>query len=290
MRHWKTILATGAVLAVLTGCSDGEAKVEPTGGTSTGGGSTATSAEPGGNAWCDEGEATDDVEVTFGDMAAASDEWAESIDREWRHYFPVTVTNSSDKPCVYSLQIDATVEGGDTANEDFSVALEPGQTYHGQVFDLEELVEFSGDAQDATPTAPVTPAVYRVGRSPLLVDYYDAQLEIEGVEGKGGDAMLKGSVTMVGTKDGVPARLASAKEDNLIVHGLDAQGDIVLTGRTTIDPVPDGETVEIEMPIGGGDSSEWVRKQEPLSAFDSVVTWEIGLFQPVFTEASSFDL
>jgi hypothetical protein len=288
VKRWHKILTVGLAAAALAGCSSGETPEVPSGGAASSSqapsGGSADGEEVAAGGTCVEGDATsDEVTVEFGEMAAASDEWSESLDRTWRHYFPVTVTNTSSVNCLYSLQLNAEIEGGETMNEDFSVALLAGQTYRGQVFDLEEGVEFNADTAEAAPAATVTPSVHRIGRSRMFADYYDANVEFVEIKGKGADATLVADLTVTQRDPESPDRLASAKDDNVIINGVDADGVVVVTARTVIDPLEDGATAQVEVPVAGGDASEWVRRQEPVSAIDDVVTWEIGLLQPVFT-------
>lgn len=292
LKHWHKALASGLLVSALVGCS-GSSDPDPTTSAPTAapGTGTATPSEtaPADNPWCEQGDVTDELEVTFGEMAAASDEWSEDIDRTWRHYFPVTIKNVSDKPCVFRVKLDAAVEGGSTGNEDLTIPLQPGQSYLAQAFDLEELAEFSGDTEDATPNVAITPSVYSLTRAPLL-DYYETELEVEGVVGKGATAKLVADITMVGRNAQMPDRVASADQDTLYLVGLDANGDIIAKGTTTIDPIEDGATATVETYAGGGDSSMAVRNQVPLSNFDDVVSWEVGMLQPIYTEIHKIGL
>lgn len=285
MKHWKTALVSVSLVAALAGCSGSESPAPTvTGGSSpTGATSAPEETDTSGVAWCEDGEVTDEVDVAFGEMAAASDEWSEAMGREWRHYFPVTITNASDKPCFFTVKLEASVEGGTPATETISVPLKAGQSYKAQAFDLEEAVEFSADAQDATPSAAVTPSYTSAIRSPLL-DYYTTELTVDGIAGKGGDAKLSSTITMVEQKEGVPERLASAQQDSLVIVGLDAAGDVIALGSDAIDPIAPGESLTIETLAGGGDSSRGLRQHVPLSNYEQVATWEIGMLQPVYTD------
>ncbi|MBI9115939.1 hypothetical protein [Sanguibacter suaedae] len=292
MKNWHKALVCGLAASVLVGCSGGSDPKPAAGAASATETATAaegTEATEGDNPWCEQGDVTDELEVTFGEMAAASDEWAEDLDREWRHYFPVTITNVSDKPCVFIVKLDAAVEGGDTGNEDLTIPLDPGQSYHAQAFDLEVLTEFSGDSEDATPTSDITPSVYSLSRAPLL-DYYETELDVEGVVGTGATAKLVSHITMIGRNAQMPDRIASADDDTVTIVGLDAEGDVIAKGTTVIEPVEDGETATVETLAGGGDSSMNVRNQVPLSNYDDVVTWEIAMLQPVYTEIHEIGL
>lgn len=286
MKHWQTSLASVALVVALSGCSGTETETPTT--TSTGGASpsgvASTPVEPeAGTSWCEDGQVTDEVDVTFGEMAAASDEWSEAMERQWRHYFPVTITNVSDTPCFFTVKLEAAVEGGTPATETISVPLQAGQSYRAQAFDLEGAVEFSADAQDATPSAAVTPSYTSAIRSPLL-DYYTTELTVDGITGEGGDAKLSSTITMVEQKEGVPERLASAQQDSLVIVGLDDAGDVIALGSDAIDPIDPGESLTIETLAGGGDSSRGLRQHVPLSNIDKVATWEIGMLQPMYTE------
>lgn len=301
VKNLRPVLVAGVCALALTGCTGsndpGPTIAPPTtvpaptipAPTTPGDESTTPDAAPTTNApevdasrWCAYGDADEgDVEVTFGKISAASDEWASSIDRTWRHYIPVTVTNRMEVPCIFDMWLDGAVEGGSTANEDLTVPLLPGESYSFQAFDLEEMVEFTADSKEAKPAAQVKPSVNLVTREPYL-DYYDLTTEVGKVEGKGGDATLPVTLTLNGLKPGMPQRTGLSKDD-LFVLGLDADGTVVTKASATIDPFTLGETRTIDLQVGGGSSSGDVRNQMPVATYDDVVTWHVAL-QPSSTE------
>lgn len=280
MQLSRKILAAALALTVLTGCSPSE----PAPGAPPA--SSAPAAEevgPGGS--CVDGYATsDDLSVTFGEISAASDEWSESLDRTWRHYYPVTITNTSSAPCSFDIELAADVAGGETLREDIYVALEPGQTYRAQAFDLESGVDFTADAADATPAAAITPSVGEIRQRRFMVDYYDAEVTVGETIGKGADAKLPAEITVNGRTPGLPDRVSSAKDDAVQLNGLDAEGMIIVIGVDAIEPIAEGETASVEFLVAGGDASRGLRRHTPLSVLDDVVSWEIGKFQPFFTD------
>lgn len=298
MTKLRTVLAAGTGVAMLAACGGG-ADPGPTiappttvPSTSVGAPTIAPPTTPGDgptsstaaatdvpvdvSRWCATGDAEQgDLEVTFGEIAAASDEWAASIDRTWRHYVPVTMTNRMDVPCVFGVWLDGAVAGGATANEDLTVPLLPGESYTFQAFDLEEMVDFSGDAKDAKPAATVTPSVNLVTREPYL-DYYDLETKVGGVTGSGADAVLQVTLTLKGVKPGVPRRTGLAKDD-LHVLGLDAEGTIITKASTRIDALALEEERTVELRVGGGSSSDGVRNQVPVATYEDVVSWTVAL-------------
>lgn len=299
----RTVLAVGAGAAMLAACSGGgdpgptiappttmppTSVVAPTIAPPTSPGDGGSGAAPTTNApeidtsrWCAPGDADEgDLEVRFGKVSAASDEWAASIDRTWRHYIPVTMTNRMDVPCVFGVWLDGAVDGGPTANEDLTVPLLPGESYTFQAFDLEEMVDFSGDSKDAKPAAEITPSVNLVTREPYL-DYYDLSTEVGELTGKGANAVLPVTLTLNGLKPGMPERTGLA-QDELHVLGLDADGTIVTKASTSIDVLSLREERTVELPVGGGSSSGDVRNQVPVAAYEDVVSWSVAL-QPTRT-------
>lgn len=301
MKSLRSLLVAGTCAVVLAGCTTG-ADPGPTiappttvpaptiaAPTTPGDASMTPDAAPTTNApevdasrWCARGDADEgDVEVTFGKISASSDEWASSIDRTWRHFIPVTVTNRMDVPCTFGVWLDGAVDGGATGNEDLTVPLLPGESYSFQAFDLEEMVEFSADSKDAKPSAKVTPSVNLVTRTPYL-DYYDLTTEVGKVEGKGADATLPVTVTLNGPRPGMPER-TGLSQDELHVLGLDADGTVVTKASTTVDTFTLGETRTIELKVGGGSSSGDVRNQVAVATYADVVTWHVAL-QPKRTK------
>ena len=97
MKQFGSVAVAGVVLVALVGCSGSSAtEVEPKKTDS----SASSSEAPAGNEPveasgddCAEKKADDDVEVSFGEMEAVSDEWATDLGMQWRHYYPTTITN-----------------------------------------------------------------------------------------------------------------------------------------------------------------------------------------------------
>lgn len=268
LKDWQKVLLVGLLAAGLTGCS-GDGGGEPTED------ATADSAT------CDYGHAIDELEVEFGQISAASDEWSQSLERQWRHYIPVTVTNVSDKPCVFQVFVDGVNADDDglELRDDLSVALKPGQSYQMQAFNL--IAEKDSEDEPAAPeVAPQLSQEHEMTTRPYH-DYYDADLEVEGIVGEGTEAKLVAKVTVNEQNAGMPARVDGAK-DRIDIHGLDADGNVITKGSAEIDPPAAGETITIETQAGA--SGHWKDRSGPLSTYDDVVSWEIGRFQPVSTE------
>lgn len=292
MKSLRSVLVAGACVAALAGCGGG-GDPDPTAAppTTLPPATTAPaspSAEPttfeptiDASQWCAAGDAEEgDLEATFGKIAAASDEWADAMDRTWRHYIPVTLTNTMDVPCTFGVWLDAAAEGGATGNEDLTVPLLPGQSYTFEAFDLEEFVTFSGDSKDATTKAKITPSINLVTRSAYL-DYYDLTSEVGKIAGEGAKAVLPVSITLNGVEGGMPDRKGVSK-DMVHVLGLDSDGEVITKASARIDPLEQGETRELELPVAGGSSGE-VRNQVPLAVYDDVVSWTVAM-QPAKTD------
>lgn len=287
MKPWKLAVAAVSIAGLLAACSGGEETPAPT----TGPGASAsspgkgTSAPSGGDAaWCVGGDAdASEVEVTFGEPGAAKDEWAADLGLTWRHYIPVTLTNKTDKACRYTVDVALAVDGAAaTATEVVSAQLDPGQTFVAQAFDLDTVVKFSADAQDATTSSTVEPSIASVKRAPVL-DYYDVSVAVGDRSGSGASTLISADLDFKAVRDGVPDRLPSAKIDYVYLQGLDADGKIVaITGNSIDEPtVPGKQTVQFA--IGGGDSNGYNRNLMPLSVYDSVVDWQIRV-QPAYTD------
>ncbi len=294
MEHWRKIVAGGLLLGVLGACSsdpdDGPVATSTTSSVPSAAAPTPSATPTVDDRWCEEREVVDELEVTFGEISAASDEWSEAMGRTWRHYIPVTLTNVSDKPCVFHVKLDAAMEGGPTGNEQFTVPLQPGQSYHAQAFDLEVFGEFAEDAETATPAAPITPSVFIALAEPWL-PYYETVLEEARVEGEGAQTELVTSISMVGRNARMPDRDIKAYQgdtDTLYVVGLNAEGDVVAkVEHVEFEPIPDGDTQTFTASLAGGSAvSAENRNQAPASVVSDVVTWEIGMLQPTLTEIS----
>ena len=285
VKRFGSVAVAGVVLVAMAGCSGSEAKVEdPTKSASP---QSSTSAPTDGESvaaggdQCAEKKADDDVEVSFGEMAAASDEWAAEMGRQWRHYYPLTVTNVSDETCLFIVSVAAHFDKRPSQYEDVSISLEPGQTYTAQVFELEGSVDFTDDSEAATPTKPVEIEYNGSTKRLPLPDYYDADITFGEIEGSGGETVLPVTITINGVADGQPERAASSPDDILFVNGLDAQGNVVAATSIKIEPVIEsGETRVINMPLGGGTSSGTRMVLNPVSDFLKAVSFEVVEFKP----------
>lgn len=290
-RRWQ-ILTAGVVVAAVTACSGTQAPT-PTASddaatddvtTSAGVDVTPQETAEAERPWCEGISAPEGTfEVEFGPMSAASDEWSAQLGREWRHYIPTTVRNTGDKPCLYQVRLNLDVESGASRFEQVNVALAPGQAYHFQAYDLESAVEFDGDSADAEPTARLTPSFDTVLQHPL-VPVYDVDLDVEGVSGEGGDSVLIADLTVLDESWEFEDRPTGVDQDKLFLNGLDENGDIIARAYTVIDAAQVGQTVRVEIPIGGGGSAssddEELRNLTPVSVYEDVVSWEIGALQP----------
>lgn len=90
-KQWRTVLAGTVLLASLGACSgSADAPATSSGGAAPAPVATATQApepatEPSvDDRWCAAGEVVDQLEVTFGEIGAASDEWSVAMGRTWR--------------------------------------------------------------------------------------------------------------------------------------------------------------------------------------------------------------
>ena len=231
------------------------------------------------------------AELVWDGMVAADDDWAAWYGTTWRHSYAYTITSkTTDLFCRYSFDVDVkdTVTGDYNHGSKIHVALGPGQSFSGQVFYLEEDFKFSGDAKDATPENPLEPSVVRSGTARVFDGYYDADVTIGEVKGEGKDAILPVTINQRGVADGMIPRLWSATQDVLFVNGLDADGNVAVSLYQWIFPVEDGTTETIELPLGGGPSSDKRKTDQPTDALERVVAWELAAYQPLlFEDAAS---
>lgn len=286
VNRWTSALAALTVTALLGACSaegDDERTTTPPGGdTSTAEEAPSTDAEA--TEWCEPGDrAESDYSLTFGEMGAAQDEWSASLDRTWRHYLPFTFTNTMDVRCVFAVTVELEVDGVDAATTDgFSVPLLPGQSFSGQMFDLDAPLDLP-DSETVTTSASLTPSVAETSSGRYFGDYYDLTFEIGDREGAGETAMIPVVATTTAVADGMPERLSSAYDDNFWLLGLDAQGDVITVARNTQDAlaVP-GETTTW-FALAGGGASGYSRELMPMSTYDDVVDWTF-VAHPVFTD------
>ncbi|MGO1318571.1 MAG: hypothetical protein ACTMIR_16300 [Cellulomonadaceae bacterium] len=303
-RRVGTMAAATVVVGLLVGCSGGagddvaSTAQQTTGATQEDPAPTSDDVSPSAEAtegdgeedrpWCQGLSANEgtELETTFGEMGAASDEWSAAQGRQWRHFFPATVRNVSDAPCLFQVMLVADMEGGEYMYEQVNMALKPGQAYHFQAFDLDEVVEFTADAPDAQPAVALSPRFDLALQRPL-VPVYEADLDVEGVQGEGADAVLVADITVTSESWQWEARPLSAPQDKLYLNGLDADGDVIARAYAVIDPPKVGETTRVEIPVAGGSSSgaesgdgDSVRNQVPVSTYADVVSWEIGALQP----------
>ena len=284
VNRWKTAAAVVAVAALLGACSD-KGEATPT-AASTGAGTSTTAAPTGGESveWCEPGPREEsDYTLTFGEMGAATDEWSSYLDRTWRHYLPFTFTNTMEVRCVFAMTLDLAVDGASgKATDGFSVPLLPGQSFSGQMFDLDGVLGLP-DAEVVDNTAALTPSVTKASSGRYFGDYYDLTFEVGERDGVGSAAVIPVVVTTKGVSAGMPERLITASEDNYWLLGLDAQGNVITVARNTQDAlkVP-GETT-IWFALAGGGASGYARELMPMSTYDSVATWKL-VAHPVFTD------
>lgn len=286
----RRLMFTGAAVAAMAGlvaCGGGPGEEGPTsavpGATAASGTPAATDA-PAGPKTCNTDGA---AELVWDGMVAADDDWAAWYGTTWRHSYAYTITSkTTDLFCRYSFDVDVkdTVTGDYNHGSKINVALGPGQSFSGQVFYLEEDFKFSGDAKDATPGNPLEPSVVRSGKARVFDGYYDAAVTIGEVKGEGKDAILPVTINQRGVADGMIPRLWSATQDVLFVNGLDADGNVAVSVNQWIFPVEDGTTETIELPLGGGPSSDEVMTDHPTDALERVVAWELAAYQPVLFE------
>ena len=287
MNRWKLAASVVAVAGLLAACSGGGDAPAPT----AGGGTAPTTAATGSSApgfdtaaWCTVGTAeASEIQITFGEAAAAQDEWAADLGRSWRHYIPVKFTNMTDKPCWYSVNVELSVDGGPkAATERVSAPLKPGQSFVAQAFDLDEHVKFSADTQDATTTQKYEATVAQIKRAPAF-EYYDMTFEVGERTYSGAATLISADLDIKAITEGMPERLWSAYIDYVYLLGLDANGDIITKAGNSVDePKVPGKTT-VQFAIGGGESNGYNRNLMPLSSYDSVVDWQIQI-QPPYTE------
>ncbi|NKX92253.1 hypothetical protein HF995_03025 [Sanguibacter hominis ATCC BAA-789] len=282
VNRWKTAAAVLAVAALLGACSDGG---DPTPTSAPSGGSSTAAPTTGGDTaeWCEPGDrAESDYTLTFGEMGAASDEWSSYLDRKWRHYLPFTFTNTMDVRCVFAITVDLAVDGaGGKATDGFSVPLMPGQSFSGQMFDLDVALGLP-DTESVDAPAALAPSVTKAKSARYFGDYYDLTFEVGEREGVGSAATVPVVATTTAVSEGMPERLSSARDDDFWLLGLDGQGNVITVSRN-MQPalkVP-GETTTW-FAIAGGGSSGYARELMPMSTYDSVKSWTF-VAQPVFT-------
>jgi len=281
VNRWKTAAAVLAVAALLGACSDGG---DPAPTSAPSGGSSTATQTPGGDTaqWCEPGAlAESDYTLTFGEMGAASDEWSSYLDRKWRHYLPFTFTNTMDVRCVFAITVDLAVDGeSGKATDEFSVPLLPGQSFSGQMFDLDIALGLP-DAESVDAPAALAPSVTKA-KGTRYYDYYDLTFEVGEREGVGSAATVPVIAKTTGVAAGMPERLSSARHDDFWLLGLDGQGNVITISRN-MQPalkVP-GETTTW-FAVAGGGSSGYARELMPMSTYDSVDSWTF-VAQPLFT-------
>ena len=284
MKRFGSVAVAGVVLMALVGCSGSDAtEVDPpTAGSSPSASSAPADDKPvaaGGD--CSVREADDDVEVSYGEMSAASDEWSADLGHQWRHYYPMTIKNVSDNTCLFTVATDVFVDGDSKQQASVNITLKPGQTYSLQLFELESVVDFTADAEGATPVKPTEIKYTMATKRISLPDYYDADIDFGEVTGSGAEKVLPMTITINGVSEGEPKRASTSKDDYLIVNALDGKGDVVGSVWLTIDPaIAEGETRAIELPLGGGSSSGVSYVKHPTSDFDKAVSFEVAELTP----------
>ena len=230
---------------------------------------------------CAERAADDDVEVTFGEMEAVSDEWATDLGLQWRHYYPTTITNVTTSTCLFQVGIAAIVDGEPAGSDDISIVLGPGQSYSFEAFTLDTVVAFTADSEAAEPAEPIVPEYRRTLKFAAAPDYYDAEFTFGETQGSGATATLPLTITNKGVTDGQPDRALSSDEDYLMVNAVDAAGDVVASLRVALDPViEEGETRTIGLPLGGGYSSQVAVNRNSTNDFLGAVAFEVVDYVP----------
>ena len=284
VKRFGSVVVAGAVMVALAGCSGGETNAAETPPQTSSSASTdVTPVEATGDE-CSVKDADNDVEVSFGEMAAASDEWSAEMGRQWRHYYPLTVTNISAETCMFTVGVVAHFDFNPSQYEDVFVALKPGQSYTAQAFNLEEGIDFTADAESATPTKPVEIKFNGASKRLPSPDYYDADITFGAIQGSGAETVLPVTITVNGVAEGQPERASSSKEDALMVNALDAQGNVVASTSIDVGPVIEaGETRVVNLPLGGGNSSGERRILHPASEFIAASSFEVVEFMPTAT-------
>ena len=96
VKRFGSAVVAGAVMLALAGCSGGETNAAETPPQTSSSASTDVAPVEAGGDDCSVREAGNDIEVSYGEMSAASDEWAADLGLQWRHYYPMTITNVSE--------------------------------------------------------------------------------------------------------------------------------------------------------------------------------------------------
>lgn len=283
-RLGRSLVAASAVGLLLVGCSDDPA---PTVSGTPGSASTtvpgATTDAPAD--LCPVEDLTDPADVarfaSASGIAAAQDEAAEAIGKTWRHYVPVTLTNSLDTTCMVKAFVTIEGSGGAYQSQAGLVVLEPGATAEIQLFDVEAVVDFDSDAQEAKPVEELTVTVQRAATWPVY-DYYDADFEFGEISGEGAAAVLPVTVTKKGIREGVPEAAGLSRKDGFYVEGVDASGAVVarfeMTAAEALE-VGASETYEIPATIAGSYDTA-ARAYQALDATATVAEYRVVLYQP----------
>ncbi|PFG36390.1 hypothetical protein ATL41_1109 [Flavimobilis soli] len=234
--------------------------------------------------WCAPGaRAEGDYTLTFGEMGAATDEWSQHMGRTWRHYLPFTFTNTMDVRCVFGLTVDLAVDGeSGRATDGFSVPLLPGQSFSGQMFDLDGVLGLP-DAEVVNTSAVLAPSVTKATSGRYFGDYYDLTFEVGERDGVGSETVVPVVVTTTGVGAGMPDRLFSARDDRFALLGLDAQGNVITVAHNLQEALPVPGESTIWFALAGGGASGYERELMPMSTYDSVVSWTFVAY-PYFTD------
>lgn len=285
---WKVTAAAAVVAFALAGCSGAGGETPgPEASVVTGAESEAPAVDGAGEAepesdspWCVPGDVTDELEITYGDVQSASDEWSEDMGVEWRQYVPVTIKNVSDKACGFGLQFQAHPgdDAGAAAKHEIYTALKPGQSQHAQLFSLEG----ETDTQNAALAVEVDPVLIK-GRTDWVLDYYDAELDVKGLGAdKYGEQAMLADITVSKRNPGLPD--PATNEEYTLLAGLDANGDIITLNRKDFWLFPRGEEPDGATYPVGFTAVAGINLPFPLSTYDDVVSWELATFQPRFLE------
>lgn len=274
VNRWKCALAALSVAALLGACSGGGGD-DPTVPTAGGGTSTAAPTVDGVAAdWCEPGDRTEaDYTVTFGEIGAAQDEWSQSLDRTWRHFLPFTFTSTMDVRCTFVFEFDLAVDGeSGRATDGFSVPLEPGQSFTGQMFDLDAPLGLE-DTEAASTSATLTPTVSKASSIVSFGGYYDLTFEVGERDGVGSETTVPVAVTTTAVAEGMPERLFTARDDLFWLLGLDGAGNVITVARNTQRALEVPGESTIWFALAGGGASGYSRELMPMSTYDEVESW-----------------
>jgi len=277
------VLALAVVL--LAGCSGND---EPTSTPTT---PTTSQSDPSGDGTTEPAadsrcsfttqDATDDVAVDISDtITEAKDEWATEMGIASRHYYPMTITNTSDESCLFIVTLKVTA-GSDSDDDKIVVALDPGQKWLGETFSLDDLTSFDG----TTPADPVSVEVSSVTKEIATPTFFDATFEFGDLEVKDtGNLTLadpnKQVLPLTITNDGENAGWPEPGDDQhfyVVVNGLDENGDVVAATGAEVGPYTKGKPFTTDLQAWG-DGSTW--RHDPAADFTKAVKFVVASYGP----------